>query len=89
MAVEVGRDENDLDPVLRKILETDALAGLEDGIGGLILQPVARNGRIPRVGFGVVALERGDQIRVGGEDKNIGEDGLVRPHLLVQPTEGR
>ena len=89
MAVQIGRDEDDLNPVLRKIFKTETLAGLEDGIGGLVPQSVACNGRIPRVGLGGVALERGDQIRVVAEDENKGDDGLVRPHLPVQPAEGR
>ena len=87
VAVEIGRDEDDLNRVLGKILETEALAGLDDGIEALVLQPVGGDGRIRRIGLDV-ALETGDQVGIAAQDEEKGEDGLVRPHLRVQTGEG-
>ena len=76
MTVEIGGDEDHLDPVLGEILETEAFAGPDDGIGGLVLQPVGRDRRIRRVGLGV-GLQTGDQVGEAAQDKKKGDNGLV------------
>ena len=88
VSVQVGRNEDDLDPVLGKISKAQTLAGLQDGIERLVLQPVRGDGRIRRVGRDLVAFEGGDQVRVSAQDEQIGKDGLIRLHFPVQAAEG-
>ncbi len=45
VAVQIGRDEDDLDPVLGEVPEAEAVAGLQDGIGGLVVQAVGGDWR--------------------------------------------
>ena len=79
MAVQIGRDEDDLNPVLRKIFKTETLAAWRMGSEASYRSRWLAMGGFPGSGLGGVALERGDQIRVVAEDENKGDDGLVRP----------
>ena len=87
VAVQIGRDEDDLDPVLREVLESETVAGLQDGIGRLIVEAVGGDRRISGSGSDRVALEGGNQVRVSAENEEEGEDRLAP--IPVRCSDGR
>ncbi len=74
IAVEIGRKKDDVDSVRRQIFESQAITGLQNRIGRLVLKPVRGNGGIPRLPLAVIFLERRDEIGVAADHEEIGQN---------------
>ncbi|OPY91999.1 MAG: hypothetical protein A4E73_01573 [Syntrophaceae bacterium PtaU1.Bin231] len=88
MAVEVGRDEDDVDPVLNAVFQTQAIAGLQDRVRRLVVETVGGDGRVALVRLHLVTLQQRDQIGVASQDQQESQDGVARRRLMLQSPQG-
>ncbi|OPY87244.1 MAG: hypothetical protein A4E72_01517 [Syntrophus sp. PtaU1.Bin208] len=88
VSVEIGRDKDNVDLVLRQILQPEAVARLQNRIRGFIMKAVRAYRGGPCFSFGVIALQGRNQIRMAAQDKQIDKDRLIAFHFLFQAAQG-